>query len=284
MPFGNGMNGKRKVKNLIQTWVRFGDFLKTSLGREDVQQAQEEEFLRLKAKIAHLLPVLTVVERGRATDPEALAAVRDITEMLNTFTTLARPEPVTKRDLEDVIGKWHSIFIFLNKLEGSLKDGNYGFKLRQGEVRRQESTARSASGSGFLRFVLSLVIVVGCVALIGGLLGIGLNDATIAVKKGVNIVLGQGGEQVTGVDARAAQADSAGSVAAPADSSKGKADAKPGQGAPALPMVIKGRYTGKTAVPTPLRPLLRQYGKHLTMIVFAIFLAALVFLFFLRIK
>ena len=83
MPFGNGMNGKRKVKNLIQTWVRFGDFLKTSLGREDVQQAQEEEFLRLKAKIAHLLPVLTVVERGRATDPEALAAVRDITEMLN---------------------------------------------------------------------------------------------------------------------------------------------------------------------------------------------------------
>jgi len=284
MPFANGMNGKRKVKKLIQTWVRFGDFLKTGLGQEEVPKAQEEEFLRLKAKIAHLLPILTVVERGRATDPEALAAVRDITEMLNTFTTLARPEPLTKQDLEDVIAKWHSIFIFLNKLEGSLKEGRYGFKLRQGEVRRPESTGRAAAGSWFLRFVLSLVIVIACAALIGGLLGISLDDATLAVKNGVNLLLGQGGEQVVGIDARAEQTDSVASVASPRDSSKVAPAVKPGRVAPAVPMVIKGRYTGKTQVPTALRPLLRQYGRHLTMIVFAIFLAALVFLFFLRIK
>ena len=283
----NGMNGKRRVKKLIETWVRFGDFLKTGLGREDVQKAQEEEFLRLKAKIAHLLPVLTVVERGRGSDPEALAAVRDITEMLNSFTTLSTPEPLTSEETEEIITHWHSIFIFLNRLEGELKDRRYGFALRPGEAPREEGGVVAVFNNWFLRFVISLVIVMACAALIGGLLGITLDEAAVALKKGVGIVLGQGSVATSGA-VKSQPADSVGTVASADDAKTGTVATETvqgtGQTSTVGPKIIRGHYSEKSAVPTVMKPLLRQYGKHLTMIIFAIFLAGLVFLFFLRVK
>jgi hypothetical protein len=283
MPSANGMNGKRRIKKLIETWVRFGDFLKTGLGQEGVRKAQEEEFLRLKAKIAHLLPVLTVVERGRTIDPEALAAVRDITEMLNSFTTLATPEPLTRAETEEIIAHWHRIFIFLNKLEGALRDRRYGFLLRAGEERREQAAFAGIFTNWFVRFVISLVIVVACAALIGGLLDITLDDATVAVKRGIHVLFGQG--SVATIGAVGSQApDSAGTVASAGEAKTGTVANKTGQPSVARPKLIRGHVGERDVVPTALKPLVRQYGKHLTMIIFAVFLGALVFLFFVRVK
>jgi hypothetical protein len=279
----NGMNGKRRIKKLIETWVRFGDFLKTGLGQEGVQKAQEEEFLRLKAKIAHLLPVLTVVERGRTIDPEALAAVRDITEMLNSFTTLATPEPLTRAETEEIIAQWHRLFIFLNKLEGALRDRRYGFLLRAGEERREQAAFGGIFGNWFMRFVISLVIVVACAALIGGLLDITLDDATVAVKRGIHVLLGQGSVATTAAVGSQAP-DSAGTVGSAAETKTGTIANKAGQPGVARPKLIRGHVDQRDFVPTALKPLVRQYGKHLTMIIFAVFLGALVFLFFVRVK
>jgi hypothetical protein len=283
MVSANGINGKRRIKRLIETWVRFGDFLKTGLGKEGVQKAQEEEFLRLKAKIAHLLPVLTVVERARTTDPEALAAVRDITEMLNSFTTLATPEPLTSAETEEIIARWHSIFIFLNRLEGALKDRRYGVLLRSGDARREQDSFVGVFNNWFVRFMISLVIVVACAALVGGLLGITLDDAAIAVKKGIGIVLGQGSVAKSGVVGTQA-ADSVGAGASAANAKTGAVGSKEGQATIAGPKITRGYPEETGVVPTALKPLVRQYGRHLTMIVFAVFLAGLVFLFFLRVK
>ena len=286
----NGVSGKRKIKKLIETWVRFGDFLKTSLGKEDVQKAQEEQFLRLKARIAHLLPVLTVIERGRATDPEALAAVRDITDMLNSFTTLSTPEPLTTEESEEIIARWHRIFIFLNKLEGALKDRRYGLLLRPGQVRHEEDAVVGIFNNWFVRFLISLVIVVACAALIGGLLGITLDDATVAAKKGIGIILGQssattgGATSATGSGVGKQGADTVATMANAAEAKTQLASGKTNQDAVAKPKIIRGHFQEKNPVPTPLRTLARQYGKHLTMIIFAAFLAGLVFLFFLRVK
>lgn len=290
MVSANGTSGRRKIKRLIDTWVRFGDFLKMGLGKQGVQKAQEEEFLRLKAKIAHLLPVLTIIERGRATDPEALAAVRDITEMLNSFTTLSTPEPLTSEETEEIIAHWHSIFIFLNKLEGALKDRRYGLMLRPGQARPEEDGVVSLFNNWFVRFLVSLVIIVACVGLIGGLLGVTMDDASVSAKKAVRSVLGQAPESA----ARSVVSTEKAAGPQPADTSVTRVSSfdprhqslsdKTVSEAPAKPKIIRGHFEGSNVVPTPLKSLARQYGKDLTMILFAIFLAALVFLFFLRVK
>ncbi|MCX5799832.1 MAG: hypothetical protein NTX17_00330 [Candidatus Eisenbacteria bacterium] len=278
----NGRNGKRKIKCLIETWIRFGDFLKTSLGKEGVQKAQEEGFLRLKAKIAHLLPVLTVVERGGASDPEALAAVRDITEMLNSFTTLATPEALTREETEEIIARWHSIFIFLNKLEGALKERRYGLMLGHEETRHEEDSVIGVFGSWFVRFAIGLVIVLACGALIGGLLGITLDEAVVAMKKGVSVVLGREPVAESGIGTQAGAA--LGATAGVTDSTTGAVTKKSAGTAVTSHGYARTQFADRGGIPTALRPLVREYGKHLTMIVFAIFLAGLVFLFFLRVK
>jgi hypothetical protein len=283
------MNGRRKIRNLIDTWVRFGEFLKTSLGKEGVQKAQEEEFLRLKAKIAHLLPVLTVIEKGGSVDPEALAAVRDITEMLNSFATLATPEPLTTEETEEIIGRWHTIFIFLNKLEGALKEKRYGFVGRGAE----EGGFTRLSQSRLMRFVVGLIIVAAGISLIAGLLDITLEEARDAFDKGIDAVLGQ--QQVVPDAGMSEAADSSAAVgsdslaATEARQKIASGGEKTAEEA-AVDMnqeSVVARNIGveeESIVPTALRPLVRQYGRHLTMIVFAIFLAAVVFLFFLRVK
>ncbi len=283
----NGMNGRRKIRNLIDTWVRFGEFLKTSLGKEGVQKAQEEEFLRLKAKIAHLLPVLTVIEKGGSIDPEALAAVRDITEMLNSFATLATPEPLTAEETEEIIGRWHTIFIFLNKLEGALKERRYGFVGRGAEGAEEGGFTR-VSRSRLTRFIVGLIIVVAGISLIAGLLDVTLDEAKEAFDRGLGALLGE--QQVSSDASMSGAADStavavgdslAAAQAAKKVTSEGTAAKNESQES------VVARSIGaekESIVPIALRPLARQYGRHLTMIVFAIFLAAVVFLFFLRVK
>ena len=284
MDVANGVNGRRRLRKLIETWVVFGEFLKTGLGRDGVQSAQEEQFLALKAKIAHLLPVLTVIERGRSIDPEALAAVRDITEMLNSFTTLATPEPFSKEETEEIIAQWHRIFIFLNKLEGALKDRRYGFLIRGergGDA--QAAAPRPSVGGGLLRFLIGLVTVVAVGVLIAGLLGITVDQARETAEKGIGLVLGEG---TTGpAAARSTEPDS--SVAGVVVETTPEAGAldKDDSGAQPKKKFIRTKAVEQpSSIPTALRPLMRQYGRHLTMIVFAVFLAAIVFLFFVRVR
>ncbi|UCF78259.1 MAG: hypothetical protein JSW03_09155 [Candidatus Eiseniibacteriota bacterium] len=276
----NGMNGRRKIRSLIETWVRFGEFLKTSLGKEGVQKAQEEEFLRLKAKIAHLLPVLTVIEKGGSIDPEALAAVRDITQMLNSFATLATPEPLTAEQTEEIISQWHTIFIFLNKLEGALKDRRYGF-VGRGSTAAQEGSFGHFFGSRLVRFLLSLVVVIAGVVLIAGLLDIDLEDARDAFDRGGSVILGR---EAASTETGSSRADTTAATDSVAAATTGAGEAAPkGRGiAPAVRRTIGAEQ--ESIVPSALRPLVRQYGKHLTMIVFAVFLAGVVFLFFVRVK
>jgi hypothetical protein len=288
----NGMNGRRKIRNLIDTWVRFGEFLKTSLGKEGVQKAQEEKFLRLKARIAHLLPILTVIEKGGTIDPEALTAVRDITGMLNSFTTLATPEPLTAEETEEIIARWHSIFIYLNRLEGALRERRYGFVGRgSGEV--VEGGFARFSRSRLTRFLLSLIIIVAGVTLVAGLLDFSLEDARHALGKGLAVVLGT--QQAPSEMGSSSPADSVsgatGEAVADAEATRsaGSGEVTSTRGTPGVAATesVVQRTIGvekESVVPAALRPLVRQYGKHLTMIVFAIFLAGVVFLFFLRVK
>jgi hypothetical protein len=286
------MNGRRRLRKLIETWVVFGEFLKGSLGKEGIQNAQEEQFLALKARIAHLLPVLTVIERGRNIDPEALAAVRDITEMLNSFSTLATPEPFSKEETEEVIAQWHRIFIFLNKLEGAIKDRRYGFLIR-GE-RTEASHAAEARGGiagGFVRFLIGLVIILAAGVLIAGLLGITIDQTRDTVEKGVSLVLGQGTTGPASA-ARGAGADSIGVVTEsdPAPAGRGQKldpagkQEQIGVAGKKRPFIRTKEVQQTGLIPIALRPLVRQYGRHLTMIVFAVFLAAIVFLFFVRVR
>ena len=284
MDVANGLNGKRRLRKLIETWVVFGEFLKTSLGKEGVQSAQEEQFLALKAKIAHLLPVLTVIERGRTIDPEALAAVRDITEMLNSFTTLATPEPFSKEDIEEIIAQWHRIFIFLNKLEGALKDRRYGFLIRgERQAEPQQLAPRHSVAGGLLRFLIGLVIVIAVGVLIAGLLGITVDQAKETAEKGIGLVLGEG---TTGpAAARTAVPDTVLGGIVEETTPAGQAQQQDDPGTQPKKRFIRTKPAEQpSSIPTALRPLMRQYGKHLTMIVFAVFLAAIVFLFFVRVR
>jgi hypothetical protein len=278
---GNGRNGRRRLRKLIETWVSFGEFLKTGLGKDGVQRAQEERFLALKARIAHLLPVLTVVQRGSVSDPEALAAVRDITEMLNFFTTLSTPEPLTKEEVDEVIAQWHRIFIFLNKLEGALKDRSHGFLMRAESVGDLAGT-RGRFAGGLVRFLLAFVTVVGAGVLIVGLLGITPEQAMESLERAGGLILGEGttGPAVARNDERAvSESGSDESIAPGSDAKEGNTQA---EGKPFIRTKEVERKKGR--VPVAMRPVLREYGRHLTMILFAILLGAIVLLFFLRVR
>jgi hypothetical protein len=279
---GNGRNGRRRLRKLIETWVSFGEFLKTGLGKDGVQRAQEERFLALKARIAHLLPVLTVVQRGSVSDPEALAAVRDITEMLNFFTTLSTPEPLTKEEVDEVIAQWHRIFIFLNKLEGALKDRSHGFLMRAEGMDGDPAGARGKFVGGLVRFLLAFVTVVGAGVLVVGLLGITSEQAMQTLERAGGLILGEG---ATG-PAVARSGDSAVSESGSEESIAPGTDAREGNTqAESKPFIrTKEVERKKSRVPVAMRPVLREYGKHLTMILFAILLGAIVLLFFLRVR
>ncbi len=284
MDVANGMNGRRRLRKLIETWVVFGEFLKTSLGKEGVQSAQEEQFLALKAKIAHLLPVLTVIERGRSIDPEALAAVRDITEMLNSFTTLATPEPFSREEIEEIIAQWHRIFIFLNKLEGALKDRRYGFLIRGERTGEgQMVTPRASVGGSLLRFLIGLVIVIAVGVLIAGLLGITVEQARETAQQGLGLVLGEGTTGPASARSSAPDSSMTGLVVETVPASQGPQQ-DPAGAQPKKKFIRTKAVERPSSIPTALRPLVQQYGRHLTMIVFAVFLAAIVFLFFVRVR
>ncbi len=302
MDFGNAANGRRRLRKLIETWVRFGEFLKSSLGKEGVQSAQEEQFLALKARIAHLLPVLSVIQRGAATDPEALAAMRDITDMLNSLTTLSTPGPLSKEEAEEIIAQWHRIFIFLNKLEGALKDRRYGFLIRADRKGLEAVSAPRGSLAGAVgRVFIAIVIVVAAAVIVAALLGITPEQARDALQRGIGVILGQsatgaavarsGGAEVasqTEVEPSGTTSESASGSTEPEVSEKSVTETKPGRSTEELgvkkPFIRTKQVERKSRVPLALRPLFRQYGRHFSMIVFAVFLAAIVFLFFVRVR
>jgi hypothetical protein len=82
--------------------------------------AEERRFLTLKAQTARSLPALAQVGAGRELESEAVAAAREMNDLLNRVATLADAKRLSPAERASFTREWHVIYLFLARLEGAL--------------------------------------------------------------------------------------------------------------------------------------------------------------------
>ena len=171
------------LRKLTQDWITYRSFIEEKLGSPGVTPADEEEFLRLKARIAARIPQLAAsVPPAAAQDAQKQFAL--MTESLNRHRTLRLASPLQDKEREELDRAWHQHFIFLNKLRG----------IRLGTPQVRASIGRSggamptgmpsyrrrrlaAPGMGLLRFAFRLLIFIVVVYVLGRTIGVARNEA-----------------------------------------------------------------------------------------------------------
>ena len=164
-----------RLRELIRSWVAFREVVMGSLGSQTITPEQEERFMRVKARIASRLPLLTSAASGPLSQ-EAVKQVGLMTELLNRYRTLRQDVPPTQRDREEFDRIWHHHFIFLNKVKGAPRAaartyvGHRGAAVPTGMPHHR--IRRRLPGAGLLSFVFRLGVFGLVIYLIGRGFGI----------------------------------------------------------------------------------------------------------------
>jgi hypothetical protein len=152
---------KWMLRDLIQSWREFRDFVLTWVGAVDVTKEQEERFLVLKARIASRVPSLAAAV-SPINQLEVKEQLGSLTELLNRYRTLRVADPLDRPEREAFEESWHRLFLFLN----SLKAMPWGVRGTLGSLggaptglRRRRRMPRSIPGAGLIGFVLRLGFV-----------------------------------------------------------------------------------------------------------------------------
>jgi len=107
----------QRYRKLVRFWIGYRDMVQRFEGAKGVTDSHEKRFLRLKARIAGLLPVL----ESRAPASMAREAQRRtmlMTDLLNRHRSLRREEAPNEKEREEFSKTWHEHYIFLNQLKG----------------------------------------------------------------------------------------------------------------------------------------------------------------------
>jgi hypothetical protein len=163
-----------RLRELIRGWVEFREIVVSSLGAQSVTPEQEERFMRVKARIASRLPLLTAAGSGPIAQ-EAQKQVGFMTDLLNRYRTLRLEAPPGQRDREEFDRIWHQHFIFLNKMKGvqraaAPRHSGHGAGVPTGMPRHR--TRRRVPGLGLLGFVFRIGVFALVIYLIGRAFGI----------------------------------------------------------------------------------------------------------------
>jgi hypothetical protein len=138
MALMTNMMRKRKLNELIASWVEYRDTIARHAGQGEATPEQERRFLELKATIAARLPLLNEFSTGHGTVNQELAAnVRGMTDLMNRYLTLNSNGAFDEKAREEFMSKWHSHFLFMNR-----------FKELPGHAPQQRSRLTPAPVSG----------------------------------------------------------------------------------------------------------------------------------------
>jgi hypothetical protein len=107
-----------RLRQLLGRWTEFHHCVLNLEGSPEVTPKQREQFLRLQARIAGLLPLLVTVQ-----NPDIIAESKShlglMTDLLNEHRTLDREKPPGPEAREGFEQSWHRHYLYLNKLAGS---------------------------------------------------------------------------------------------------------------------------------------------------------------------
>jgi hypothetical protein len=169
-----GFRATQRYQELIRCWIAYRDMIQRFEGAQGVTEDHESRFLRLKAKIAGLLPILESRAPGSLAR-ETQRRVVLMTELLNRHRTLRREEPPTESEQEEFQRGWHEHYIFLNQLKGvPVVREPKASPRRPGEAPTgmpARKLRRGTPGGWFLRFVLRVAVLAVAIYVIGRAFG-----------------------------------------------------------------------------------------------------------------
>jgi hypothetical protein len=251
--------------------------------RVETDPVAENRFLALKTRTARRLPVLAQVAGRRDLEEEAMAAQRDMTELMNRVPTLSDARRMPAEERTSFAREWHVLYLFLTKLEGAMSGSPVdGVGLaRAGSAQQMAAYRYPAPGRArwawgrLVSTAVEAAILVGFVVLAAKVLGIGREDIRSAwsgrpaneAVQSVNGITGVGGVGVaqaptgeTEVTAPPAPASSSTTAPSPASSSK--------------PV-----YASKFRMPRLVQPVIIRYGTVGVFVLFGAFVSGLLLIF-----
>jgi hypothetical protein len=107
-------------RGITHDWVSFREWTIQKLGSAEVTPADEEDFLRLKGRIAARIPRLEA-SIADAYAQDAREQFAEMKSLLNRYRTLRAATPLSAQDREEVDQEWHRHFLFLSSLKGAVR-------------------------------------------------------------------------------------------------------------------------------------------------------------------
>ncbi len=273
---------RRRIRALRRAWEIFRATLEPILATVAEEVASEPgaeaeaRFLALKEQTAKRLPVLGTVVGRRALEQEALAALRDMTELMNRTTTLATARRLSAAQREDLLREWHVLYIFLAKLEGAMTGSAMDGAALAGPGVWAERDSGFGGGerkrsrlAGVVVFALEAAIVIGFVFAAASILGIGRNDLRLGAAGGASV----GGAGVAQAPTGETEVTA---PAAPTSSAAGRGPQAPAAAA------TSSRSSFRFRMPRLVQPVIMRYGTAGAFVLLGAFASGLLLVFGVR--
>src|SRR5512140_318180 len=121
MPFVNDMMRRRRLNELIASWVEYRDMISRHAGQGPTAPEQEKHYLDLQASIAERLPILQEFAAGHgqgSLNQDVQSQIRGITEFMNHHQDLSGNGSFDDAGRQAFMTRWHSYFLFMNRFKG----------------------------------------------------------------------------------------------------------------------------------------------------------------------
>jgi hypothetical protein len=163
-----------KLSKLINDWQVFRDAVLRPNMSSVITAQDEQDFLKLKARIAAQLPMLDETA-PRSLVQETREASQLMTSLLNRYEKLDVEELSSEEEKEKFEHWWHQSFVFLNKLKGAdLAAPKQPTKKKTTPAPTGLSDKRARRripGAWFFRFAVRLGLVVLAIYILGRAFG-----------------------------------------------------------------------------------------------------------------
>jgi hypothetical protein len=106
----------KKTKDFIQLWMKFRELYQGALGRTNILIAEEKAFLDLKSTLVRQYQGLVELLNLSASSDDRTF------EVISAILSLASVSGLTEMQLKKVESDWHSSYLNLNKILGSLEN------------------------------------------------------------------------------------------------------------------------------------------------------------------
>ena len=179
----NTLTQRLMIRDVIRSWRLYHDAVLNCFGSETVTGEQEEQFLKLKAKIATRMPEMARAV-PQANQVEAKEHLGLMNEVLNRYRSLKAETPMDAKEREQFEAVWHRLFLFLNSLKGMPLASNgrrAGTAFAPTGMRRRHGP-RAVPGAALFGFVLRLGFVGLLIYILGRAFGLRWGESGLTAQ------------------------------------------------------------------------------------------------------